>query len=167
MAVIDQVTRPFSWLRGLKASAAQSAVRAVSLSDMSQTAAREHIAVSRVQIVGNCMKLPQRVDASCYEEVIAKARHLVTGSSSGLIIDLRDVERIDTAGYFALHCVAMIARGEPIPDAEQGWRALRTVGGRNRDTGTVAPVRLVNASPQVEILLRTKQFDQLLAIGPA
>ena len=57
------------------------------------------------------------IDASNYEQVIAKGRELYAAGARHLLLDLSDVPFMGSSGVVALHSVALLMRGEsrPIP----------------------------------------------------
>ena len=66
------------------------------------------------------------LDASNYEQVIAKARELYAAGVRHLLLDLCDVPFMGSSGVVALHSVALLmaARGEMPPDSERRLAGL-------------------------------------------
>ncbi len=169
MTVFDQITRPFSWLRTLNSRTAivvQKATEAIPT-----TATVEHATkpAQQVQLTENGIKLPCKMNAACYQEVLAvvldvHATKKEETEGQEFVLDLSDVEQLDLTGIFALHCIAMVMRGETIPDPANGWSTLRTAAERNLAAGRQENLKVSNPSAPIEALLRANHFDRVLII---
>jgi len=74
------------------------------------------------------IKLDGELDGQNYQDLITKARELFQGGARNFLFDLSDLTYVSSAGLVALHTVALLARGEALPDTEAGWSAIRSVG---------------------------------------
>ena len=63
----------------------------------------------------------------------------------------------------ALHTVALLSRGEALPDTEAGWSAIRSVGGASRG-GMQEHVKLVNPREEVQSVLDMVGFSAAFEI---
>lgn len=119
----------------------------------------------QVQIAGNVVRLPPRVDAALYPAVAGAAARVYAEGHPSLVLDLGEVTHLGTAGVFTLHAVAMIMRGQNPPDPEGGWHALRAVAEANRSAGRQERVVALRPSPAIEARLRANQLDRCLVIA--
>ena len=67
------------------------------------------------------------LDRSSFDELIAQAWAARDAGADHLIVDLRDIVRVGTAGMVGLHAVALIAQGMPPPNPAAGWAALHAL----------------------------------------
>ena len=67
------------------------------------------------------------IDASNYEQVIAKARELYAAGARRLLLDLSDVPFMGSSGVVALHSIALLMRGETPPDPDAGWQVFHSI----------------------------------------
>lgn len=82
-----------------------------------------NIIVSQAQgsVPVTVIKLDGQLDGQNYQDLIAKARELYESGARDFLIDMSDLTYISSAGLVALHTVALLARGEALPDTEAGW----------------------------------------------
>ena len=111
------------------------------------------------------MRLDGQLDGSNYRSVIAKASDLYGQGSRRLIVDLRSLSFMSSAGLTALHSMALQFSGEPPVDPDSGWEALRTVG-RARDAGIKHQVKLVAPQPSVANSLEITGMDAMFDFYP-
>jgi anti-anti-sigma factor len=109
------------------------------------------ISVSQAQ--GNVpitvIKLDGQLDGQNYQELIAKSQELYKAGTRDFLLDLSDLTYISSAGLVALHSMALLSRGEQLPDTEGGWSAYRSMG-RSSEAGMQKHVKLLN--PRSEVL---------------
>ena len=110
-----------------------------------------NISVSQAQ--GNVpitvIKLDGQLDGQNYQELIAKSQELYKAGTRDFLLDLSDLTYISSAGLVALHSMALLSRGEQLPDTEGGWSAYRSMG-RSSEAGMQKHVKLLN--PRSEVL---------------
>ena len=89
-----------------------------------------NISVSKAQgkVPVTVLKLDGELDGQNYQDLIAKAKEVYDGGARNFLMDLSDLTYVSSAGLVALHTVALLARGEALPDTEAGWSAIRSVG---------------------------------------
>jgi anti-anti-sigma regulatory factor len=88
------------------------------------------------------------LDGSNYTELIRAVESLCqSGATRDLVLDLSGVRYMSSAGIVALHTIALLMRGEPPPDPEQGWAALHAVA--NEAGGRQEHVKLLNPQARV------------------
>jgi anti-anti-sigma regulatory factor len=110
-----------------------------------------NISVSQAQgsVPVTVLKLDGQLDGQNFQDLIAKARELFSSGSRDFLLDLSDLTYISSAGLVALHSVALLTRGEDLPDFEGGWSAYRSMG-RSAEAGVQKHVKLLN--PRSEVL---------------
>ena len=111
------------------------------------------------------MRLDGQLDGSNYRSVIAKTSDLYGQGSRRLIVDLRSLSFMSSAGLTALHSMALQFSGEAPVDPDSGWEALRTVG-RARDAGMKHQVKLVAPQPSVANSLEITGMDAMFDFYP-
>ena len=103
------------------------------------------------------------LDASSYKDLIQKAQDLSASGVRYLLIDLSDTPFISSAGVVALHTIALILRGEKLPDPDSGWEAYKTID-RDRDTGKQKYLKLLNPTSSVSKILAMTGFKNFLEV---
>jgi anti-anti-sigma regulatory factor len=103
------------------------------------------------------LSLHGALDASNYEEVIAKAKDLHAGGAQYLLLDMSDMPFMSSSGLVALHSIALLLRGAALPDAEMGWQAFHSMS-HDRDSGSQSQVKLLSPQPKV---LQTLQITSM------
>lgn len=89
------------------------------------------------------------LDGQTYQELISKAKESYQTGARNMLLDLSELSYISSAGLVALHFIALLTRGESVPDTENGWAALKSAE-RSRTDGIQKNVKLLN--PREEIL---------------
>ena len=111
------------------------------------------------------MKLTGKLDASCYEDVIAKAKELYQTGTRNLLLDLSDLSFMSSAGIIALHRIALLMRGEQIPETQEGWAAFHDVSHYvESGQGFEKHFKLLNPNPRVGHTLETAGFKNTFEI---
>jgi anti-anti-sigma regulatory factor len=105
------------------------------------------------------LALAGQLDGQNFNEVIAKARELYQSGAKDILLDLSDLTFISSAGLVALHTIALMLRGESLPDPEQGWAALKSMD-RSRDVGIQQHLKLLNPRPEIVGVLDMVGFSQ-------
>ena len=103
------------------------------------------------------------LDASNFEDVIAKARELYNAGTRHLLLDMSDVPFMGSSGLVALHSIALLLRGEEPPDPEYGWQALHDIE-RDQDAGVQQYVKLINPQPNVDRTLEVVGMKEFFEI---
>jgi len=103
------------------------------------------------------------LDASNYEEVIAKARELYQAGARDLLLDLSAMPFMGSSGVVAIHSVAMLLRGEVPPDPEMGWQAFHAID-HDRRAGKQPHVKLLGPQAKVSRTLQMTGLDEFFDI---
>lgn len=120
------------------------------------------ISVSQAQgeVPVTILKLDGQLDGQNYQDLIAKAQELHKAGSRDMLLDLSDLSYISSAGLVALHSIALLLRGEELPDTEGGWSAYRSMG-RSSEAGIQRHIKLLNPREEVKGVLEMVGFDRV------
>jgi anti-anti-sigma factor len=113
-------------------------------------------AVSVIRITGH-------LDGQTYQELIMKANEIVEAGAKNILLDLSDLTYISSAGLVSLHTIALMTRGEELPDPEQGWSTLKSMD-RTRDGGLQKHLKLLNPRPEVTKVLEMVGFSEFFEV---
>jgi anti-anti-sigma regulatory factor len=124
-----------------------------------------NISVSQAQgeIPVTVLKLDGQLDGQNYQDLIARAQELYNSGSRDFLLDLSDLTYISSAGLVALHSVALLTRGEELPDFEGGWSAYRSMG-RSGEAGVQKHVKLLNPRSEVMNVLDMVGFGNVFEV---
>ncbi|MBI2331759.1 MAG: STAS domain-containing protein [Chloroflexi bacterium] len=101
-----------------------------------------NVPVTVIQVTG-------QLDGQTYQKLIASAQEVLNGGAKNILLDMSDLAFISSAGLVSLHVIALLLRGEAMPDLEHGWAALKSVN-KSRESGVQQHVKLLN--PRAEVL---------------
>ncbi len=124
-----------------------------------------NISVSQAQgnVPVTIIKLDGQLDGQNYQELIARAQELYNEGKRDFLLDLSDLSYISSAGLVALHSVALLTRGEELPDAEGGWSTYRSMG-RSSEAGLQRHVKLLNPKSEIIGVLDMVGFSNVFQI---
>jgi anti-anti-sigma regulatory factor len=124
-----------------------------------------NITVSQMQgnVPVTVLKLDGQLDGQNYQDLIAKAQELYKAGARDFVLDLSDLTYISSAGLVALHSVALLSKGEQLPDTEHGWSTYRSMG-RASTAGVQEHVKLVNPREEVMNVLDMVGFGNVFHI---
>jgi len=124
-----------------------------------------NISVSQAQgkVPVSVVKVDGQLDGQNYQELITKAQELYNLGGRDFIIDLSELTYISSAGLVALHSIALLAKGEELPDTEHGWAAYRSMG-RTSTAGMQTHVKLLNPRDEVKNVLDMVGFTNVFQI---
>jgi anti-anti-sigma factor len=123
------------------------------------------ISVSQAQgeVPVTVLKLDGQLDGQNFQDLIAKAQELYKAGSRDLLLDLSDLSYISSAGLVALHSIALLLKGEEVPDPEGGWSAYRAMG-RSSEAGIQRHIKLLNPREEVKGVLEMVGFDRVFEV---
>jgi anti-anti-sigma regulatory factor len=123
------------------------------------------ISVSQMQgnVPVTVLKLDGQLDGQNYQELIVKAQELYKTGARDFLLDLSDLSYISSAGLVALHSVALMTRGEQLPDPEQGWATYRSMG-RTSTAGGQTHLKLLKPREEVKSVLEMVGFASVFEI---
>lgn len=126
-----------------------------------------NISVSQAQSSGNVpvtiVRLDGQLDGQNYQDLITRAQELYRDGAREFLLDLSELTYISSAGLVALHSVALLARGEELPDMDGGWSAFRSLG-RAQEAGKQKHVKLLNPRSEVMGVLDMVGFSTVFEI---
>jgi anti-anti-sigma regulatory factor len=124
-----------------------------------------NISVSQVQgkVPVTVVKLEGQLDGQTYQDLINKAREAYKAGWRDFLVDMSDLTYISSAGLVALHSVALLAKGEELPDTDEGWAAYRSMG-RSKEAGIQEHMKLLNPRPEVLSVLEMVGFSAVFKI---
>ena len=115
----------------------------------------------RVTIV----RLDGELDASNYEQLIARAEELYEDGTRDLLLDLENADFVSSSGLIGLHSAALIMRGETLADPEKGWAAFRAVSrDMLKSSDQEAHFKLLKPQPIVGKVLDTSGFSDFMPV---
>jgi anti-anti-sigma regulatory factor len=106
------------------------------------------------------LKLDGQLDGQTYQQLISKAQELYNAGVRDFLLDLSGLTYISSAGLVALHSIALLTRGEELPDTEGGWSAYRSMG-RSMEAGAQKHVKLLNPRPEIVSVLDMVGFGNV------
>jgi len=109
------------------------------------------------------VKLEGQLDGQTYQDLINKAREAYKAGWRDFLVDMSDLTYISSAGLVALHSVALLAKGEELPDTDEGWAAYRSLG-RSKEAGIQEHMKLLNPRPEVLSVLEMVGFSTVFKI---
>ena len=124
-----------------------------------------NLSVSQAQgsVPVTIIKLDGQLDGQNFQELISKAQELHSAGTRDFLLDLSDLTYISSAGLVALHSVALLTRGEDLPDIEGGWAAYRSMG-RSSEAGVQKHVKLLNPRSDIMGVLDMVGFSHVFEI---
>jgi len=124
-----------------------------------------NITVSQAQgkVPVTVLQLDGELDGQTYQDLIAKAKEVYEGGARNFLLDLGGLTYVSSAGLVALHTVALLTRGDALPDTDAGWSSIRSVG-RVGNEGVQKHVKLFNPSGDVRSVLDMVGFSNAFEI---
>ena len=124
-----------------------------------------NISVSQAQgnVPVTVIKLDGQLDGQNYQDLIAKAQELYKAGSRDFLLDLSELTYISSAGLVAVHSMALLSRGEELPDTEGGWSAYRSMG-RSSEAGVQKHIKLLNPREEVKSVLEMVGFERVFEV---
>lgn len=124
-----------------------------------------NISVSQQQgnVPVTVLKVDGQLDGQSYQDLIGKARELYDAGARDFILDLSDLTYISSAGLVAIHSIALLVKGEELPDPESGWSAYRSMG-RTSAAGLQTHIKLLNPREEVKNVLDMVGFGNVFQL---
>ena len=124
-----------------------------------------NISVSQVQgkIPVTVIKLNGQLDGQTYQDLINTGREAYKAGWRDFLIDMTDLTYVSSAGLVALHSMALLVKGEELPDTEAGWSAYRSMG-KSREAGMQQHMKLLNPRDEVRSVLEMVGFSSVFEI---
>jgi len=103
------------------------------------------------------------LDASNYQDLIAKGKEVYEAGTRNILLDMSDTPFMGSSGLAALHSLALLVRGDELPDLESGWNVFHEID-RDRDSGLQKHIKLLNPQPQVDRTLEMTGLKQFFEV---
>ena len=103
------------------------------------------------------------LDASNFRDLIAKAKEVYESGTRDILVDLSDTSYMSSSGLVALQSIAALTRGDPTPNLEEGWGAIRAID-RDRDSGLQPHFTLLSPQPRIDRVLEMTGFSRFLEV---
>jgi anti-anti-sigma regulatory factor len=124
--------------------------------DISLSKEMGHVEVTILDVNG-------QLDGQTYQELIDKAKEAYASGSRDFLLDLTDLTYISSAGLVALHSIALLVKGETLPDTDAGWSAYRSMG-RSKEAGRQPHIKLFNPRAEIRNVLELVGFESVFDI---
>ena len=122
-----------------------------------------HISQEQGKVPVTVIKVAGQLDGQTYQKLIASAQDVIKNGTSNILLDLSDLTFISSAGLVSLHVIALLLRGEAMPDLDHGWAALKSVG-KSRESGIRQHVKLLNPREEIVNVLEMVGFSTFFEI---
>lgn len=124
-----------------------------------------NISISQVQgrVPVTIVKLDGQLDGQTYQDLIHKAREAYQAGWRDFLIDMADLSYISSAGLVALHSVALMLKGEELPDTEAGWSAYRSMS-KTSGSGKQTHIKLLSPRAEVQSVLDMVGFGTVFDV---
>lgn len=124
-----------------------------------------NISISQVQgkIPVTVVKVDGQLDGQTYQDLINKARESYQAGWRDFLVDMTDLSYISSAGLVALHSLALMLKGEELPDTESGWSAYRSMS-KTSGAGRQTHIKLLNPRNEVKSVLDMVGFTAVFDI---
>ena len=124
-----------------------------------------NISISQVQgkIPVTVVKIDGQLDGQTYQDLIHKARESYQAGWRDFLVDMTDLTYISSAGLVALHSLALMLKGEELPDTESGWSAYRSMS-KTSGSGRQTHIKLLNPRSEVKSVLDMVGFTAVFDI---
>jgi anti-anti-sigma regulatory factor len=105
------------------------------------------------------------LDVTSYRAVIDRATQLFSAGMRALILDLSGLTFLSSSGIVALHSIALLMRGEQLPDTDEGWNTFHAISHFVEEGCEFEKnVKLLSPQPRVLKTLETTGFDHLFRV---
>jgi len=124
-----------------------------------------NISVTQMQgkVSVTVVKLDGQLDGQTYQQLITSAREAYLAGARDFVVDMTDLSYISSAGLVALHSIALLARGEELPNPESGWSALKSMP-KTTGAGKQTHMKLLNPHTEVQSVLDMVGFSAVFDI---
>ena len=124
-----------------------------------------NISISQVQgkVPVTVVKVDGQLDGQSYQDLINRTREAYQAGWHDFLVDMTDLTYISSAGLVALHSLALMLRGEELPDTESGWAAYRSMS-KTSEAGRQVHLKLLNPRSEVKSVLDMVGFTAVFDI---
>lgn len=124
-----------------------------------------NISVSQAQgrVPVTVIKLDGQLDGQTYQDLINKAKEVYAAGTRDFLVDMKDLTYISSAGLVALHTMALLTKGEELPDTDQGWSTYRSMG-KTSGSGMQEHIKLLSPRDEIKSVLDMVGFGNVFEI---
>jgi len=109
------------------------------------------------------LRVAGRLDGQTYQQLIDRARDEYEAGGYSILLDLGALTYISRAGLVSLHTIALLLRGESLPDPENGWNELKSMD-RAQDGDLQKNLKLLNPRPEVVSVLDMAGYSSFFEV---
>ena len=103
------------------------------------------------------------LDAASFQTLITKGKEVYEAGARDILLDMSDTAFMGSSGLAALHSLALLVRGEDLPDLESGWNVFHGID-RDRSSGLQEHLKLLNPQPPIQRVLEMSGLTQFFEI---
>lgn len=103
------------------------------------------------------------LDASSFQTLISKGKEVYDAGTRNILLDMSGTAFMGSSGLAALHSLALLLRGDELPDLEGGWNVFHGID-RDRGSGLQQHLKLFNPQPQIQKVLEMSGLTQFFEI---
>jgi anti-anti-sigma regulatory factor len=103
------------------------------------------------------------LDAASFQTLINKGQEVYAAGARDILLDMSDTAFMGSSGLAALHSLALLMRGEELPDLESGWNVFHGID-RDRSAGLQQHLKLLNPQPPIQRVLEMSGLTQFFEI---
>jgi anti-anti-sigma factor len=115
------------------------------------------------RVVVSVIHISGQLDGLSYQDLIVKAREIIKLGAKNILLDLSDLTYISSAGLVSLHTLALMTRGEELPDPKREWSTLKSMD-RTRDGGLQKHLKLLNPRQEITNVLEIVGFSEFFEV---
>mgnify|MGYP000017532425 FL=1 len=109
------------------------------------------------------LRLNGELDGQTYQKLIDQAKQLYASGARDLLLDMSELTYVSSAGLVAMHTIALLLRGEAVPDSDNGWASMKSAK-KVADEKLQEHMKLLNPRPEVRSVLEMVGFDRAFEI---
>lgn len=109
------------------------------------------------------LKLTGELDGQTYQGLIDRARELYGSGARNFLFDMSELTYVSSAGLVAMHTIAMLLKGEAVPNTDDGWASMRSVK-KTSDGKMQEHMKLLNPRSEIRSVLEMVGFDRAFEI---
>lgn len=103
------------------------------------------------------------LDASSFQTLISQGKEVYDAGARNILLDMSNTAFMGSSGLAALHSLALLIRGDELPDLEAGWNVFHGID-RDRSSGLQQHLKLFNPQPQIQKVLEMSGLTQFFEI---
>lgn len=109
------------------------------------------------------LKLTGELDGQTYQGLIDRAKELYGSGARNFLLDMSELTYVSSAGLVAIHTIAMLLKGEAVPNTDDGWASMRSVK-KTSDGKMQEHMKLLNPRSEIRSVLEMVGFDRAFEI---